>query len=160
MTEITVSLGTESFVPAPGDYDGDGKTDPAVYQPETGQWRVLFSSTDFATRATFTVEGGTAAVPVPADYDGDGICDAAVYESTTGKWLARLSSLDSRTTTLVTLGSYGDVPVPADYDGDGRTDVAVFHDGDWRMLFSSSMYSAGASIAWGQRGDIPVSAGR
>jgi FG-GAP repeat protein len=33
----------------PGDYDGDGKTDLAVYRASTGQWFVLKSSSGYTT---------------------------------------------------------------------------------------------------------------
>jgi hypothetical protein len=31
-------------VPVPGDYDGDGITDIAVWQPQTGIWHIIRSS--------------------------------------------------------------------------------------------------------------------
>jgi hypothetical protein len=35
--------------PVPGDYDGDGRTDPAFWRPVTGTWWVLFSRNDYTT---------------------------------------------------------------------------------------------------------------
>jgi len=41
--------GTPADTPVPGDYDGDGKADPAVYNRTTGLWSVLRSSASYGT---------------------------------------------------------------------------------------------------------------
>jgi hypothetical protein len=57
------------------DYDVDGRSDPAIFRPETGTWYLLRSSTG-GKAVPWGVAGD---VPVPADYDGDGRTDVAVY---------------------------------------------------------------------------------
>ncbi len=95
-------------LPATADYDGDGKTDPAVYlpavpsaqpmqagAPATAYWQVLFSGS-LDTQGVYTwgdaVLATTGGIPVPADYDGDGKADMAVYHQDTGIWQIFLST--------------------------------------------------------------------
>jgi hypothetical protein len=35
-------------VPVIGDYDGDGLSDPAIYQPAAGQWMIMFSASGYS----------------------------------------------------------------------------------------------------------------
>jgi VCBS repeat protein len=65
-----------------GDYDGDGRTDIAVYRPGNGTWYIAFSSSNFQSSAAYQW-GMSGDIPVPRDYDGDGKTDLAFYRPST-----------------------------------------------------------------------------
>ena len=107
------------------DYDGDGLSDPALYLSDSGEWRVLLSSQNYADNSAFL--GGSGFEPLLGDFDGDGKNDPAVYFEATGEWFGLLSANSYRPGTTASLGGPGYNPVPADYDGDGTTEMAVYN---------------------------------
>ena len=170
---LRVQWGRQSSgdVPVPGDYDGDGRTDIAVWRRSTGVWYILTSESEYDTASPLTLRWGTGPakdVPVPADYDGDGTTDIAVWRATTGTWYVLESTNDFDPGRHLKIqwgrGRQKDIPVPADYDGDGSSDIAVWRPGtgNWHILLSSENFSAGASrtIQWGRGShqDVPVPA--
>jgi hypothetical protein len=146
----------KSNTTAQSDYDGDGKADIVVYQPN-GVWNILQSHSGFTT--SMEIAWGTAGdVPVPGDYDGDGKTDLAVFHPATGQWQILLSSTNYTTSLTLTWGTSTDIPVPGDYDGDGKTDLAYYRPstGQWQILTSSSNYTSPLAGVWGTSTDIPV----
>ncbi|HEX9001081.1 MAG TPA: putative Ig domain-containing protein, partial [Blastocatellia bacterium] len=150
----TVSWGRKGDRTMPGDYDGDGKTDLAVFGQD-GHWRIKQSSND----ATLdTVWGLGTDIPVPGDYDGDGKTDLAVWRGAESGWHIQRSS-DGQTESLqwgTSRAPYLDVPVPGDYDGDGKTDVAVFRQANGHWYIRRSSDGRTVDKAWGLGTDVPV----
>ncbi|HEY0461575.1 MAG TPA: VCBS repeat-containing protein [Pyrinomonadaceae bacterium] len=151
----TVNWGAGSFgdIPAPGDFDGDGKTDHAIYRNSTGVWWILRSSDNQPSAVQF---GLPSDKPVVGDYDGDSVSDLAVWRPSDGNWYVLFMGTQSY--TIVHWGQDGDKPVPEDYDGDGKTDLAVFRpsNGTWYYLKSSDLNFV--ALQFGISTDRPVAA--
>lgn len=139
--------------PVRGDFDGDGKSDIAVYSEAGGNWYVLQSSNN-SFRAEQFGAGNFNDLPTAADYDGDGKTDKAVFRPSTGVWFIRRSS--DGVVQGVQFGAGTDAPSPGDYDGDGRADIGVFRpsNGTWYYIRSSDGASTG--VQFGQNGDLLV----
>jgi hypothetical protein len=150
---VTWGLGSLGDIPTPGDFDGDGKTDHAIYRNSTGVWWVRRSSDGNSFAIQFGLTGDK---PVVGDYDGDTISDLAVWRPSDGNWYVLFMGTQSY--TIVHWGQNGDKPVPEDYDGDGRTDLAVFRpsNGTWYYLKSSDLNFV--ALQFGLGTDKPVSA--
>jgi FG-GAP-like repeat len=99
-------------VPVPGDYDGDGRTDFAVFRQPTGQWFVIQSSNGGIINQVFGV-AGQLDVPVPGDYEGDGRTDLAYWNPAGGFWNVRFSSNGTTVTQQWGSAAVVDIPLPA-----------------------------------------------
>ncbi|MCW5961698.1 MAG: VCBS repeat-containing protein [Pyrinomonadaceae bacterium] len=146
----TLTLGNSTSKLAPGDFDGDMKTDIAVFS--SGTWTIKPSSGSQYTHSW----GASGDLAATGDYNGDGRSDYAVFRPSTATWWIQLSSDFSYSSTV--FGASSDILVQGDYDGDSKTDLAVFRPatGQWHVKNS---FSGTTTISnWGVATDIPVPA--
>lgn len=135
-------------VPVPGDYDGDGQIDAAVFRTTTGEWLIAGSSAG-GQRVVWGVPGD---VPMPADYDGDRKTDIAIFRPSTAEWFVLRSSSQTLSRTVFGSGSSSglrDTPMAGDYDRDGRADLGIYRaaTGEWFILRSSD--GGTTHLQWG-----------
>ncbi|MGB7203635.1 MAG: VCBS repeat-containing protein [Pyrinomonadaceae bacterium] len=144
----TYSLGSSGAIAAPGDFNGNGITDAAVFS--AGTWTYKTSPTATAQTISFGTAGD---VPYAGDYDGDGTTDAAVFRPSTSTWWIKQSS--NGATVSHQWGTSGDIPITGNWDSDSKTDYAVYRpsNGTWYIQKSSggSLY-----LNWGLSYDVPV----
>jgi RHS repeat-associated protein len=139
-----------------GDFNGDGKTDVAGYDPTTGNWVVgLSNGTGGFTTQTWgnfspSVDWSNVVV---GDFNGSGLADIAAYDAASGTWYVAISNGSSfTTTTWATWNSshtYQDVEV-GDFNGDGRDDISSWDQtaGAWIVATSSGV--SFSTSTWGQ----------
>ena len=127
----TIKFGIASDTIVAGNYDGDNKSDIAVFR--SGVW-YIFQSSDNSVKIDFW--GIESDIPVPADYDNDGFMNIAVYRPSEGNWYIK----NNNNFDVIKWGISTDQPVTGDYDGDGKSDVAVYRpsEGNWYILQSSN----------------------
>jgi hypothetical protein len=100
----SVQFGTNGDIPQTADFDGDSRTDYAVYRPSNGTWYILRSSDSQFQAAQF---GASGDIPAARDYDGDGRADYAVFRPSNGTWYLLQTTKGFAATKF---GLDGDVP--------------------------------------------------
>ena len=163
---LTGNGSTTFDTPIPGDYDGDGKFDIAVYrfgQSPSNTYFVLHSAPGSSFSQIPWGDFSTDYI-VPGDYDGDGKFEVAAVRtgatSTTPMfWWIRNSS--NSAVRVVQFGISSDRPTQGDYDGDGVTDISVWRanaDGaNNRNFYTLGSFNGSFLVnGWGMNGDFPV----
>ncbi|MCX6992379.1 MAG: ice-binding family protein [Kiritimatiellaeota bacterium] len=134
------------------DYDGDGKSDLAVYRD--GYWSIYL----MAGRLLCYEEGlfgGPDSIPMTGDYDGDGKSDLAFYRD--GYWSIYLMAGRLLCYEEGPFGGPDWTPVSGDFDGDGKSDLAVYRDGYWSIYLMAGRLLCYEEGLWGGPGWTPVS---
>jgi hypothetical protein len=126
-SDMSILFGTVTEFPVPADYDGDGKTDLAVWTGgATAAFRVLTSSSGYVTTVNYFLGDFASDPSVVGDYDGDGRADPAVMDAHTGQFTYLGGPTHTTFVTVTPVGGFGGgFPIPGDYDGDGIYDFML-----------------------------------
>ncbi len=114
---------TVQSLAAGGDFDGDGKTDVAVYDQTTSQFFILLSGGGAKTPQFGNPKDVN--IPIAGDFDGDGKADEAIYDQTTSQFFILLSGGGALTPQFGN-PKHVNIPVAGDFDGDGKTDIGIY----------------------------------
>lgn len=151
---------------APGDFNGDGKTDFSIIRQGPGggkgnlTWWIQLNGPDTIRTEQF---GFNDDFILPADYDGDGSDDIAIWRSQSGGqsgfWV-----LNSKTGTasFSQIGQPGDDPVVvADYTKDGIDDFAIYRADPTQSYFwfwpsSGPFVGHYVAVPWGNGADTAL----
>ena len=139
--------------PAQADYDGDGKTDFAVFNPDTGEWYVLYSNN---SSDSFNW-GNLHSLFVAGDMDGDFAHEFIDYDTWTtsssdDNWYLSHASNAGISYSSTRFGNNSTIPVAGDFDGDTKADYTVFKNGQWYIWKSTtgSMWMPTVGSSWAQ----------
>jgi hypothetical protein len=152
---------------APGDFNGDGKTDFSIVRPGPGggagnlTWWIRHNGPNTVRIQNF---GLNSDFILPADYDGDGSDDIAVWRSQTGMTGFWILSSKTGTASFSQFGQPGDDPaVIADYTNDGADDMAIYRPSPtqgyfWIFASSGPYKNRQVAVPWGnsQGGDTAL----
>lgn len=142
-----------------GDFDGDGRTDHALFTPNGGGWRVFRSGSGSQMS---TAWGTVGDIPLAGDFDGDRVSDIVVFRPSIGRWYILQSSngFNPAGARAYTWGTQGDIPLIADVDGDSKSDLTIFRPSEsrWYIWYSRNNFQPGdwGTALWGALGDSPV----
>jgi hypothetical protein len=150
--------GTDRITPV--DFDGDNKTDIAVWRGGAfGFFYILNSSNDTLRVEQFGTSGDDPRVV--GDWDGDGKADPAVYRSAAAAgeqsfFFYRPSSQPGVNFIPIRWGTAGDEALRGDFDGDNKMDAAVYRERDNTWYINQSSDSQPRYAKWGEATDKRV----
>lgn len=125
------------LIPIEGDWEGDGITTIALYDPSSAVFYMRSDNiADSTTQITAFQYGQPGWIPVAGDFNGDGIDSIGAYDPNTAFFYLRnanelrdASDLGAADITPFRYGSGnpGQIPIIGDWDGDGVDTIGLYN---------------------------------
>lgn len=132
-----------------GDWNGDGRADPAVRRGN--QYLMRFSASGGNAELTMTF-GRTTDQAIVGDWDGNGTDTIGVYRDGQA-YLTSDSLAYGIATSSFRYGTAGDLAISGDWDGDGRDGIGVRRGNEWLLRQTASGGNAQVSFHFGRWAD-------
>ena len=152
--QAAFTYGDGTQTPLAGDWNGDGRDTPGLFQSSTGRW--WLSDTLAGTTQAYFAYGSPGMSPVVGDWNGDRRTSVGV--KTGGRWHLTNSNSSAPASSVFTFGNpSGDIPVSGDWDGNGTSTPGIYRTTNRAYYLSNSPTGSLVSgIAFGIAGDVPI----
>jgi hypothetical protein len=104
-------------LPVIGDWDGDGRDTPGLYDPANGAFRIVDRLGSGAPEASFSFVTQGSRRPLAGDWDGDGRDSFGLYDPASATFRLRDSLSPTPPDLVFRFGPPGALPVAGDWDG-------------------------------------------
>jgi len=153
-------------IPVPGDWNGDGRSELGVYDPDTATWYLDLNGDgrwDGTPTDASAFHGFAGVIPVTGDWNGNGKTEIGVYDPNTAKWYLDFNGNGKWDGTTIDhtawFGFNGAVPITGDWNGDRITDIGIFYDGEWFIDSNGNgtyEIDFDETFTFGISGDVPI----
>jgi hypothetical protein len=148
--DLMIRLGNADDQPVVGDWDGDGKSDIAIFGPQwEGDDAALAHEPGLPDREN---QRYTRPKNVPPTVDESVEGTRVLKQGVTGR--TRADVIDH----VFAFGQEGDLAISGDFNGDGITQIGIFNNGRWTIDSNGDgrLDSRDQTFQFGQPGDLPV----